>query len=134
MNFIFSFFITILPFNEMYGKTLALYFLIPNVPSKSSIVLRGVFSKQEIISTSPTIISVESLIFSSNKQTSSLFAGDYAYEASKGTPLYKEFKKGDFNPYWFEQRSAYAYDRVSANTPLYKEFKEGDFNPYWFEK
>jgi len=66
--------------------------------------------------------------------TSSLFAGDYAYEASKGTPLYKEFKKGDFNPYWFEQRSAYAYDRVSADTPLYKEFKEGDFNPYWFEE
>lgn len=64
----------------------------------------------------------------------------YAYEGqTKDVTLYKEFKAGDFNPYWFEDKEVkssvqtYAYEAASKDTPLYREFKEGDFNPYGFE-
>ena len=63
-------------------------------------------------------------------------ASTYAYEASKDTPVHKEFKDGDFNPYWFQEKAnvaqVYAYE-AAHDAPVYKEFKEGDFNPYWFQ-
>ncbi len=61
-------------------------------------------------------------------------------EATKDAKLYVEFKKGDFNPYWFQEVEvkssdvkSYAYEAVSKDTPLYREYKEGDFNPYGFQ-
>ncbi len=64
--------------------------------------------------------------------TSSM-AEDYAYNID-----FKKasVKKGDFNPYWFEEqkvKQTYAYEATSKDTPVYREFKEGDFNPYGFE-
>jgi hypothetical protein len=62
----------------------------------------------------------------------------YAYESqTKDAKLTYEFKKGDFNPYWFEEKvsdvKSYAYEASTENTPVYREFKKGDFNPYGFE-
>ncbi len=69
------------------------------------------------------------------------FAGVNAYsfdEATKDAKLYVEYKKGDFNPYWFQEVQdtdvkSYAYEAVSKDAPLYREYKEGDFNPYGFQ-
>ncbi len=64
-------------------------------------------------------------------------ATTYAYEASADAVYNKEFKEGDFNPYWFQEEEAqnktYAYE-ASADAVYNKEFKEGDFNPYWFQE
>ncbi len=57
-------------------------------------------------------------------------------ETTNGATLHKEFKKGDFNPYWFQEQptQSYAYEASSSNTVYHREFKEGDFNPYWFQE
>ena len=65
-------------------------------------------------------------------------AGMNAYAFDKTTEdavLHSEFKKGDFNPYWFEESvpAAYAYE-ASENTPLHREYVKGGLNPYWFEE
>ena len=61
----------------------------------------------------------------------------YFDDSIKDVELYREFKEGDFNPYWFEEEDSkstnFAYEVSSNDTPLYREFKKGDFNPYWFE-
>ncbi len=60
-------------------------------------------------------------------------------ETTKDAPLHSEFKKGDFNPYWFQEKEdakivqSYAYE-ASIDAPLHSEFKKGDFNPYWFQE
>ncbi len=69
--------------------------------------------------------------------THSLATTTYAYEAPADAEFNKEFKEGDFNPYWFQeddvQNKTYAYE-ASADAEFNKEFKEGDFNPYWFQE
>ncbi len=62
---------------------------------------------------------------------------EYAYESTSDNPqFYREFKDGDFNPYWFQYESvkSYAYESTSDNPQFYREFKDGDFNPYWFQE
>ncbi len=60
----------------------------------------------------------------------------YFDESTKGATLHSEFKKGDFNPYWFQEKevSVYAYEANSKDIQFHREFKEGDFNPYWFQE
>jgi len=57
-------------------------------------------------------------------------------ETTKDAPLHQEFKKGDFNPYWFQEKedSNYAYEVSSNHIEFHREFKKGDFNPYWFQE
>ncbi len=67
------------------------------------------------------------------------FAGINAYsfdETTKDAPLHKEFKNGDFNPYWFQEKTTqtYAYEASSSEIVYHREFKDGDFNPYWFQE
>ncbi len=60
----------------------------------------------------------------------------YFDESTKGATLHSEFKKGDFNPYWFQEKevSVYAYETNSRDIQFHREFKKGDFNPYWFQE
>ena len=70
--------------------------------------------------------------------TTYLTANTNAYSFEKGAQLHYEFKKGDFNPYWFQEQEdmtvvkEYAYE-LSSNDVVNPEFKKGDFNPYWFQ-
>ncbi len=96
----------------------------------------------------PTLIAFASLCITITYVQSST----HAYSSDKGAPLHQKYKKGDLNPYWFqesdskrgydnlhtknakEEINAYAFDNNTKGAKLYSEFKDGDFNPYWFQE